>query len=139
MQHLASDEQAAPPIFHYVSTIEVPVRDLEASAAWYSRVLSADETWRGETSALLRMRHAHVQIYLVKATGSERLGFTNPQSGVVHSIVDFYSPDLVEAHAALQALGVAVTELRLHANDRGGFGFDDPDGNRFGVTNLPLS
>jgi catechol 2,3-dioxygenase-like lactoylglutathione lyase family enzyme len=136
---LASEEQTIPPVFHYVSTIEVPVRDLAASAAWYERVLSTEVTWHGEASMLLRMRHAHLQLYLVETSSGERLRFANPKSGVVHSVVDFFSPDLAAAHAALHALGVAVTDLRLHANDRGGFGFDDPDGNRFGVTNVPFA
>ena len=126
------------PVFHYLSTIEVPVTDVDAACAWYENMLSAHTTWRGENAAMLRMRTCHVQIFLVHSDGSDRLQFRSRQGGVIHSVIDFYCPDLPGMHAWLHEHGVSTTPLSVHDNGLGGFGFDDPDGNRFGVTNVPF-
>jgi hypothetical protein len=71
-----------------------------------------------------------VRFFLVETADPMRLRFTSLHNGVAHGVIDFYVPDLDVAHASLKARGVDVENLSTGAF---GFGFQDLDGNKFGV------
>jgi catechol 2,3-dioxygenase-like lactoylglutathione lyase family enzyme len=114
-----------------ITTIELPVADLDRAVAWYGRHLALTTTWRGEHEAGMAIAAGDpVGLFLVQTAASERLTFHNSRHNHTQSIVDFFTPDLAGLHARLKREGVDVNDLSTGAR---GFGFRDADGNSLGA------
>lgn len=113
----------------------MPVSDLERAVAWYVAALGCQRTWSDENHVLLRLAMQQVDLLLVRTTDERRLGFRSSATGVHHGVIDFRVEDLEGFHAHLRSLGCEVDALAPPANEWSprGFGFLDPDGNRFGA------
>jgi catechol 2,3-dioxygenase-like lactoylglutathione lyase family enzyme len=120
-----------------ISSVEIPVTNLEASVNWYTQILGVHIQHKDEKFAMLTFDSIGVPgIFLCETQDSSRLFFKNTNNEVLHSIIDFYTSDLKGFHQYLLDQGVQVGELNLHAeSDFGGFGFRDPDGNLISACN----
>lgn len=117
-----------------IATLEVPVSDLDRSIQWFTTVLGLELKWKGADSAMIRLpEDTPPNIYLVRTESPDRLKFQNTNTGVRHSVIDFFTEDLAGLHAHLTERGATVTALKAGAR---GFGLKDPDGNLFGVTDI---
>lgn len=120
-----------------ISSVEIPVSDLEASVEWYTRILGLQVQHKGDAFAMLTFDAVGVPgVFLCETRDTGRLQFENTNNGVIHSMIDFYTDDLKGFHEFLVAQGVQAGELKIDTNsDFGGFGFRDPDGNLLGACN----
>lgn len=73
-------------------------------------------------------------LFLVETEKREKLVFQNTNTGVMHSIIDFYAEDLEGCYNIFKEKGIEVGPLNMHGSF-GGFGFKDLDGNSFSITN----
>ncbi|QPC47603.1 VOC family protein [Mangrovibacillus cuniculi] len=121
-----------------VATIEIPVSNLEKSLAFYTEVLAVDIHFKGDKNAMLTFGVKGVPtLFLVETDNVEKLSFANSSTGVEHSIIDFYTPDLKGFYDFLVEKNVEVGSLNLReGSDLGGFGFRDPDGNLLSACNI---
>lgn len=124
-----------------IATIEIPVSNIKQSIDWYGKVLGIKAVHQDETAAMLHLQGASrvgvPTLYLVQTDERVPLGFKNTNTGVIHSIIDFYIQDLERFHSFLKQEGVKVTDLNFFPGSKmGGFGFEDPDGNLLSVTNV---
>lgn len=118
-----------------ISSIEIPVSNVDASVEWYVNVLGLEVQHKDEKTAMLTFNAVGVPgLFLCETGSSERLRFVNSNNGITHSVVDFYTDDLERCHKDFIAQGVKVGKLNVF-NGFGGFGFEDPDGNMLSVCN----
>lgn len=120
-----------------LTTVELPVADLDRAVAWYAAHLGVAETWRGDGQALMAVGGSpHPGLFLVETGDPARLGFSRTSDGRRHSVVDFLVADLPAFHAALSGAGADVDPLKP---DAFGFGFRDVDGNALGAHRAPAA
>jgi catechol-2,3-dioxygenase len=121
----------------HVATIEIPVTNLEKSIEFYIEILGVELEFKGEKNAMLSFNRKGVPtIYLVQ-TEETQISFTNTNNGIIHSIIDFYTPKLEEFYHWLKEKNIHVGTLNVNPeNGFGGFGFKDSDGNLLGATNV---
>jgi RNA polymerase sigma factor (sigma-70 family) len=127
-----------------IATIEIPVSNIQQSINWYGKKLGIKAVHQDEKTAMLHLqggsRIGVPTIYLVQTDEKVRLSFKNSNTGIDHSIIDFYIQDLERFHSLLKQEGVKVTELNFFpGSNMGGFGFEDPDGNLLSATNVTHS
>ncbi|MBY6036606.1 VOC family protein [Fictibacillus nanhaiensis] len=123
----------------HVATLEVPVSNLENSIAFYVEVLGVEVEFKGEKNAMLTFKKKGVPtFFLVETDPAEGKGiaFKNTNNDVVHSIIDFYTPELKNFYTWLKEKNIEVGPLNVNSNEVGGFGFKDPDGNLLSATNF---
>lgn len=122
----------------HVATLEIPVGNLEKSIEFYVDVLGVALEFKGEKNALLTYKKKGVPtFYLVETEETQRTSFKNTNNDIVHSIIDFYTPELKEFYQWLKEKNIEVGPLNIHSeNGYGGFGFKDPDGNLLAATNV---
>ncbi|MFC4321974.1 VOC family protein [Litchfieldia salsa] len=119
-----------------ISTIELPVTNIETSVNWYAKMLNLVVQHKTEHDAMLSFNAKGVaSIYLVRTDDSKRNFFENTHTNVTHSVIDLYTYDLEGFYQFLQDHNVEVGELNL-TGEFGGFGFKDPDGNHLSATNI---
>lgn len=125
----------------HIATIEIPVSDLEQAISFYVDILGVEVQFKGENTAMLTFKASGIpSIFLVETEASDRLSFSNSHNNVVHSVIDFYTPNLIELYDWLKEKKVEVGSLNMNEfNGLGGFGFQDPDGNWLGACNIPHS
>ena len=122
-----------------VATLEIPVTNLQRSVYWYTEVLQLSLVHHDEdhgTAVLSLMTSGSPTLYLVEVEEMAPISFYNKRTGVTHSMIDFYTKNLHEYHSYLTDQGVKVDALETEAEELGGFGFQDPDGNRLSVCNI---
>ncbi len=122
----------------HVATLEVPVSELERSIQFYVDVLGCEVEFKGEKNAMLSFKKTGVPtIFLVETESAGGLSFENTNNGIVHTVIDFYSPSLEAFRNWLMEKGIETGPLNVHPeNGYGGFGFKDPDGNLLSATNV---
>lgn len=138
------EEEVMWRIVPRIATIEIPVSNIKQSVAWYSKYLGTKASFTDEKTAMLQLqggsRVGVPMLYLVQTEDGKRLHFQNTNTGVSHSIIDFYLEDLERFHSFLKKEKIKVTELNYFPNStRGGFGFEDPDGNLLSACNVTFS
>lgn len=128
------------PQISKIATVEVPVTDLKQSIQWYTRVLGLKIHHQGEKDAMLLFSETGTAtIYLVETSEKSRLSFYNTNTGVTHSVIDFYTPNLKGFYEYLTDQNVEVGTYNADLEDtesNGGFGFKDPDGNMLSACNI---
>jgi len=77
-------------------------------------------------------------LYLIQTESVENLSFKNTHTNIVHSVIDFYVPDLKRYHSFLKEQGLEVGTINFlpGMEGKGGFGFKDPDGNLLSACNV---
>lgn len=120
-----------------ISSIEIPVADLNTSVAWYTSMLGLAVTHQDEKTAMLTFDAIGVPgLYLVQTDSDDRLKLLNTKTWVEHSVIDFYTSDLEGFYLFLKEQGVRVGTMNVHPEyGIGGFGFEDPDGNQLSACN----
>lgn len=127
-----------------IATVEIPVSNLKKSVEWYTQVFGLSVWVELNNAALLHVQGKNATsapgIYLVETESPERLSFKNSYTGVEHSVIDFYVPDLERFHVYCCDQKLQVSEINLiqGMGKQGGFGIKDPDGNSIGITNATL-
>ncbi|MGV3466781.1 MAG: sigma-70 family RNA polymerase sigma factor [Heyndrickxia sp.] len=125
-----------------IATIEIPVTNIKASIDWYQQVLGVKVAHKSDYDAMLHLQGGNrigvPTLYLVQTESMERLSFKNTNTNIIHSIIDFYVPDLERYHSFLKEQGVEVAEINFlpGMEGKGGFGFKDPDGNLLSACNV---
>ncbi|MCS0674330.1 VOC family protein [Cytobacillus firmus] len=122
----------------HITTVEIPVSNLDRSVAFYVDVLGVKVEFKSEKNAMLSFQAKGVPtIFLVETVDRKSLSFSNSHKGVEHSIIDFYTQSLEEFHHWLQVKNIEVGPLNINEEHGfGGFGFKDPDGNLLGACNM---
>ncbi|MCM3586719.1 VOC family protein [Mesobacillus maritimus] len=122
----------------HVATIEIPVINLEQSVNFYMDVLGVELEFKGEKNAMLTFKKEGVPtFFLVETETTQGTSFKNTNTGVVHSVIDFYTPRLQDFYQWLKEKNIEVGPLNIHPkNGYGGFGFKDPNGNLLSATNV---
>ena len=125
-----------------IATIEIPVTNIKASIDWYHKVLGTKVAHETDYDAMLHLQGGNrigvPTLYLVQTESVRNLSFTNTNTNIIHSVIDFYVPDLERYHIFLKEQGVEVTGINFLPGmvGKGGFGFKDPDGNSLSVCNV---
>jgi RNA polymerase sigma factor (sigma-70 family) len=126
-----------------IATIEIPVSNIRRSVEWYCRILGTKVVFESTDSAMLHLQGASrigvPTLYLVQTDDyKNKISFLNTNTNIIHSVIDFYVPDLVKFHQFLSDQGVEVGTLNfnLGMEGKGGFGFKDPDGHLFSACNV---
>lgn len=128
-----------------IATIEIPVKNVKDSVEWYHKFIGTKAVFEDAHSAMLHLQGGNrvgvPTLYLVQTEERRPLHFTNTLTGIKHSIIDFYIPDLSRFHQFLKTNGVTVTDLNFipGMDGYGGFGFEDLDGNLLSATNVTHS
>lgn len=135
------EEEVMWRIIPRIATIEIPVTNIEQSVAWYGKFLGTKAAFQDEKSAMLHLQGGRrvgvPTLYLVQTEDPGRLFFINTHTGIIHSIIDFFIHDLEKFHSFLKQEGVKVTDLNIFpGSTKGGFGFEDPDGNLLSACNV---
>jgi catechol 2,3-dioxygenase-like lactoylglutathione lyase family enzyme len=115
------------PIKREIGAVFLPVRDIEASRAWYCDLLGLE--------GIPDIEFGHICVIpMVDGSGFvlDSKGFVSPRDD--KPAFHFNSNDLPAAHAYMQAKGVA---LEGEITDGIFFNFRDPDGNLLMVANVP--
>ncbi|MBM7095111.1 VOC family protein [Bacillus sp. H-16] len=120
----------------HIATIEIPVSNLERSIGWYTTHLELTCVFKGEKNAMLSFHNSSPTIFLVETETVHSHSFSNMNTGIEHSMIDFFADDLEKAHGELRSKGVKTGELNLMNGGFGGFGFYDPDGHLLSATNV---
>lgn len=122
----------------HIATLEIPVTNLQKSLEWYIDIFELKIHFKGEKNAMLIFGSKGVpSIFLVETEEQQCLSFKNTNNEIIHSVIDFYTPSLSDFHAWLKEKNVDVGPLNIDpTHGFGGFGFQDPDGNLLGVTNV---
>lgn len=125
-----------------IATIEIPVTNIKASIKWYKKVLGIKVAHESDYDAMLHLQGGNrigvPTLYLVQTESTEKLSFKNTNTNIIHSVIDFYVPDLKRYHSFLKEQEVEVTDINYipGLEDKGGFGFKDPDGNLLSACNV---
>ena len=131
------EEKNMPCYVTRIATIEIPVREIETSVNWYSKTLNLVVQHKTDQDAMLSFNAKSVPtMYLVRTNAEARLSFDNTNTDITHSIIDFYTYDLEGFYETLKEAGVEVGTINTNERGFGGFGFNDPDGNLLGATNI---
>lgn len=121
----------------HIATVEIPVSSLERSIEFYTRVLGVKVFFKGEKNAMLSFQSKGVPtLYLVETADVQSLSFSNSNNGIIHSVIDFYTPSLADFYEWLKKENVEVGTFNVNENGIGGFGFKDPDGNLLSACNV---
>jgi len=130
----------AIPQITKIATVEIPVSNLERSIQWYTDVLKLKLNYKGEKEAMLLFHtKGSPTIFLVETNENRRLSFLNTNTGITHSVIDFYTPDLKGFYEYLKEKSVEVGTYNADQDNPkslGGFGFKDPDGNCLSACNI---
>ncbi|WP_078543506.1 VOC family protein [Litchfieldia alkalitelluris] len=119
-----------------ISTIEIPVSNVEKSAHWYAKTLNLFIEHQSDQDAMLSFNAKGIpSIYLVQTNDDRKISFENTNTNVTHSVVDFYTYNLEGFYQFLKDSGIEVGPLNVNG-EFGGFGFKDPDGNLLSATNI---
>ncbi|MCA0983505.1 VOC family protein [Halobacillus yeomjeoni] len=113
---------------HY---IRIPVKDLGASAQWYTEVLGLElVTMTEDPYAIIKVGEGSFLLILVPTEDDTFAHFT--KDGEPAFSIGFTSPDLVDFHQHLRENGVEVDDIK---QDEGHsyFHFFDPSGNKLQV------
>ncbi|MEK4487610.1 VOC family protein [Psychrobacillus sp. FSL H8-0484] len=125
---------------HFISriaTVEIPVSNLDSSIDFYIKVLGVHIESKMEKTAMLSFHQKGVPtIYLVETEEIHPLSFTNTNSNVMHSVIDFYTPTLKDFYHWLKKNKVEIGPLNINEEGIGGFGFKDLDGNYLSACNI---
>ena len=128
------------PQISKLATVEIPVSNLERSVKWYTEILKLKVHYKGEKEAMLLFNtKGSATIFLVETNEKSRLSFFNTNTGVTHSVIDFYTSDLKGLYDYLKERSVEVGTYNVNPEDPkglGGFGFKDPDGNLLSACNI---
>lgn len=120
-----------------LSSVEVPVSDLERAIRWYEQALGYLCTWSDQNHAMLENKGnaSSTRILLVKTNDTLRLVFRSTNTGIKHSAIDFETDDLEKTHAHLAGIISDLEPIPQNANKWAprGFGFDDCEGNRLAI------
>ncbi|MEH6943186.1 VOC family protein [Bacillus sp. JJ722] len=122
----------------HIATLEIPVTTIQRSVDWYTDIFGLKVHFKDNKSAMLIFESKGVPtIYLVETEEQHSLSFRNTNTEIVHSVIDFYTPSLVDFHGWLKDNNIEVGTLNIDPNHGfGGFSFKDPDGNQLGATNI---
>ncbi|WP_062515249.1 VOC family protein [Halobacillus sp. KGW1] len=113
---------------HYV---RIPVKDLKASARWYTDVLGLElVTITEEPMAIIKVEDGPFLLILVPTNDETFAHFTINKEAAFS--IGFTSRRLAELHQHLTAHNVKVEEIR-EDNGHAYFHFYDPDGNKLQV------
>ncbi|HEU5138700.1 MAG TPA: VOC family protein [Bacillales bacterium] len=128
------------PQISKIATVEIPVSDLDRSVKWYTEKLNLHLDFKGDQNAMLLFnKKGTPSIFLVETHEESRLSFLNSNTGVTHSVIDFYTEDLKGFYEYLKGQDVEVGSYNADPDDPngfGGFGFKDPDGNWLSACNV---
>ncbi|HEX7065925.1 MAG TPA: VOC family protein [Bacillales bacterium] len=125
------------PQISKIATVEVPVSNLDRSIKWYTEVLDLHLDYKGDQDAMLLFyKKGTPSIFLVETEEADTLSFFNSNTGVTHSVIDFYTADLKGFYGYLKEQNVEVGSYNADPNGVGGFGFKDPDGNSLSACNI---
>ncbi|GGD00480.1 hypothetical protein GCM10007216_34040 [Thalassobacillus devorans] len=119
-----------------ISSIFIPVSNLEESMRWYQENLGAIfvDSWDfGDRGAGFIFEEGDAQMGLVEVENPQPTEF-EVVKGKKNSYYNFLAEDIQQAHQTLYQKGVVVSKIE----DFGGmtaFEFLDPDGNPFSVVN----
>ncbi|OZM56353.1 glyoxalase/bleomycin resistance/dioxygenase family protein [Lottiidibacillus patelloidae] len=121
-----------------IATVEIPVSNLKSSIEWYGNMLGMKCLVELEKAAMLSFNESKgvPTVYLVETADTNSVSFTNTNNGVVHSIIDFFTPNLEGFYNFLIDNGVEVGPLNVGPEGLGGFGFQDRDGNWISACNV---
>jgi catechol 2,3-dioxygenase-like lactoylglutathione lyase family enzyme len=122
----------------HIATVEIPVTNLNKSIDFYIDILGVKVEFKEDKQAMITFSKQGVPtLFLVETEESKSLSFRNTNNGIVHSVIDFYTPRLKEFYNWLVEKQVEVGTLNVHnETGLGGFGFRDPDGNLIGACNV---
>lgn len=126
-------------MFLQVKNISLPVSSVESSGRWYAEMIGARVSRYNDLQLGFFFLPSVDDLYFVLtavADDTQRLGLR--AAGRMLPVVTFYAPNISEVHRMLQARGVAVGPLDMGEDGPYAFGFEDPDGNCFAVTNIAL-
>ncbi|MEW9698144.1 sigma-70 family RNA polymerase sigma factor [Paenibacillus sp. SI8] len=125
-----------------ISTIEIPVGDMTRAIHWYGQILGTKVVYQDGLTAMLHLQGGNrigvPTLYLVQTDDPQRLSFFNTNTNIIHSVIDFFVPDLERFRFFLIDQGVEVTGINYipGLEGMGGFGFKDPEGNSLSVCNV---
>jgi catechol 2,3-dioxygenase-like lactoylglutathione lyase family enzyme len=120
-----------------IDHLAITVADVEATIAWYVRVLGAEalylDRWREGTIPVVLLQVGHHRLSVHEAAAPAKPGAAVPTVGSVDLCLRWSGP-LTDAQAHLDRQGVAIIEgpvARPAANGElgGSIYFRDPDGN----------
>lgn len=122
----------------HIATVEIPVSNLEKSIEFYNDILGVKIESKEDKFAMLTFGSKGIPtLFLVVTEDNKQLSFRNTNNGIIHSIIDFYTPNLSEFYDWLIEKNVEVGTLNVNKESGfGGFGFQDPDGNALGACNV---
>lgn len=110
------------------AVVQLPVRNLEKSVAWYRDVLGLPFTFAytpGDDEAWLNV--GGVGLGLVRSADVPSLEFAN-MKGVLQPILSLQVEDIHSAYEALVAQGADIGEMTFKPEGGHSFTFRDPDG-----------
>jgi catechol 2,3-dioxygenase-like lactoylglutathione lyase family enzyme len=113
----------APKLFKRIDTVFLPVRNLDAAVAWYTRTLGFTPLWSSGNYAALSAGETAFTLY--QPEGAHR-----PYAD--HAPFNFYASDVHAAHRALKEAGAQVEDIQSQPGIHF-FDFMDLDGNRLGI------
>jgi predicted enzyme related to lactoylglutathione lyase len=120
-----------------ISSIEIPVSNLERAILWYEQALAFSCEWSDSHHAMLvhKTNSRSPRVLLVETNDPTRLKFNSTNTNLIHSVIDFETEKLEEAHAHLSACIPDLEPIPTPANDWAprGFGFSDSEGNRLAI------
>ncbi|PLR95721.1 VOC family protein [Bacillus sp. T33-2] len=122
----------------HIATVEIPVTNLNESIHFYTDILGVKVEFKGDKNAMLTFSTKGVpSLFLVETEANKSLSFLNTNNGIIHSVIDFYTPKLKEFYNWLVEKKVEVGNLNISDETGiGGFGFKDPDGNLISACNV---
>lgn len=120
-----------------ISSVEIPVSDLERAIHWYEQALGYSCTWSDRHHAMLAHEDSvpSAKIFLVATDDPVRIAFRSTHTHVMHSVIDFETDDLESAHAHLASLIPDLEPIPQPTNAWAprGFSFPDSEGNRLAI------
>lgn len=118
------------PLLKEMHYARVPVTDLDAAVAWYTRCLGLQHAWTRNDMAMVRQEPG-LMLVLMKADAGSQSHFTVNGSPV--ESLTFTSPEIRRLHEHLVDQGVQVDDLIEDDNGFLFFHFFDLCGNKFQV------
>lgn len=117
-----------------IPVIQIPVRNVEKSVAWYQEVLGLGITFdysAGDHEAWLNV-NGGIGFGLVECSAPDlpKLHFINRKEEVT-PLFTFRVDNIYSAHRELTEKGIEVSEMKFKEGGGYGFTFVDPDGHVF--------